>query len=168
VQRGRFVAEHLLCRTVPDLPIGQVVSLPEIVGTMREKLALHTKDPACGACHRLMDPLGLAFEVYDHLGRYRTMEGTRPIDASGAVTGTTDRDGAFKDAVELLGRLADSTTVSQCFVRHAFTYWMGRQDGQGDGCSLVGAHAAFTRAGDHLELLASLFSSRSFLYRSTR
>jgi hypothetical protein len=167
VQRGRFVAETLLCRTVPELPIGQVPQLPNAGPiTMREKLVQHSKDPGCAACHSLMDDLGLALESFDHLGRYRELESGKPIDASGELSGTGDRDGPFKNGVELLDRLAGSRVAGQCFVRHSFAYWMGRPDAAGDACALTDAFAAYQKGGDYVELIASLFTSRSFLYRS--
>ena len=47
---------------------------------MREKLAAHSA-PACAACHRMMDPLGLAFENFDAIGRFRATDAGKPIDA---------------------------------------------------------------------------------------
>ena len=33
--------------------------------TVREKLAIHRKNPQCYGCHKAMDPMGLAFERFD-------------------------------------------------------------------------------------------------------
>src|SRR6185369_5842234 len=96
--------------------------------TMRERLSMHSKDPRCAACHLLMDPLGLPLEAYDHVGRFRTMENGKAIDASGTLGGSGNQDGAFMGPIELGAKLGASTTVAQCFVRQSFTYWMGRQD----------------------------------------
>ncbi len=83
VKRGRFLSERVLCRPVSALPIGQVPPLPAAgpETAMRDRLAAHTKDPACAGCHKLMDPLGLAFEMYDHTGKLRS----KPVDSSGAL-----------------------------------------------------------------------------------
>ncbi len=166
VQRGRFIAESLLCRTVPDLPIGEVPVLPDLgPSTMRDRLSHHSIEPRCSGCHQMMDSMGLALEIYDHLGRYREVESAKTIDSAGVLSGSENQDGAFKNAVDLMARLGSSSLVSQCFVRHSFAYWLGRQDGVGDGCALVAAQAAFSKTGDYVELLASFFTSRPFLYR---
>ena len=82
------------------------------------------------------------------------------------LDGAAEADGAFTDAADLVNRLASSTVVSQCFVRHTFTYWLGRTDAPADSCTLVAVHKAFQKnGGDYIEMLAALFTSRSFLYR---
>jgi hypothetical protein len=167
VKRGRFVNESLLCRDIPEAPLEVVAKLPSANSTMREKLAVHSKEPSCAACHDLLDPPGLALEAYDAYGRYRSTQFGKPIDAGGVLTGTADADGPFKDAVDLSRRLAGSTTVEQCFVRHAFRYYMGRQEDGFDGCGLDTAVRAYASgAGDLHALVASLFTSSSFLDRS--
>ena len=63
----------------------------------------------CGACHRNMDPIGLAFSNYDALGRYKTTDASGGrIDSSGELTGAGDADGPLKDALELGSRLSSS------------------------------------------------------------
>jgi hypothetical protein len=169
VQRGRFVAESLLCQKVPDLPIGQVPKLPDLGpnATVRDRLKMHSADPACWACHKMLDPLGLAFEQYDHTGRFRASLVGQPVDASGELYATGNADGPFKNPIEMAGRLAGSPAVTQCFVRHAFRYWMGREELASDGCSVAAAQAAFDKdGGNYVELLAALFTSRAFLTRA--
>lgn len=172
VQRGRFIAENLLCRSIPSPEgvIGMIPPLPDLGPnvTMRDRLSMHSKDPRCASCHMLMDPLGLPLEAYDHVGRFRSMENGKTIDASGTLGGSGNQDGAFMGPLELMNKLASSNTVAQCFVRQTFTYWMGRQDASGDSCSLTAALSAFQKGGDYGELLASLFSSRSLLWRSAK
>lgn len=168
VQRGKFVGESLLCRSIPPLPIGLVPVLPDTPNqTLRERQTLHAKDPSCWACHQLMDPIGLAFEAYEPTGRYRTTDNGKPVDASGVLSGAGAVDGPVKDAVDLMNKLAASPVVEQCFVRHSFRYWMGRSEAPWDGCALVDADRAYQQAGgDYVELLVALLSSRSFVVRS--
>ena len=90
VQRGKWVLENILGTPPPppppnvppltdDNPVGKVL-------TMRERMAQHRANPACSACHQLMDPIGLSFEHFDATGRWRDLsEGDIPIDAAGAL-----------------------------------------------------------------------------------
>ena len=90
VQRGKWVLENILGTPPPppppnvppltdDNPVGKVL-------TMRERMAQHRTNPACSACHQLMDPIGLSFEHFDATGRWRDLsEGDIPIDAAGAL-----------------------------------------------------------------------------------
>ncbi len=52
---------------------------------MRERMAQHRANPACAGCHKLMDPAGFSMENYDAIGRWRTQETGRVIDASGGL-----------------------------------------------------------------------------------
>ena len=92
----------------------------------------------------------------------------KPVDASGELRGTGDPalDGPFKDAVELTQRLAKSERVRQSFVRHAFRYWMGRNETLEDSPTLIAADRAYVENGGSFRaMLVSLLSSDSFLYR---
>jgi hypothetical protein len=170
VQRGKFVSESLLCRTIPPLPIGQVPVLPNDPKlTLRDRLNIHSADPSCAACHRLMDPLGLVFEAYDQNGRVRSIDRGKPVDSTGALSGAGSSDGPLTGPVDLARKLASSPVVEECMVRHSFRFWMGREEAAWDGCTLVDAQTSYVAGGgSYVDLLAALFSSRSFVQRSTK
>ena len=79
--------ERILCQEMPSPPATVDVTPPKPnpLLTTRERFAQHEKDPYCAGCHRLMDPIGLGFESYDAIGRFRTKEGSLNIDASSAL-----------------------------------------------------------------------------------
>ena len=133
VARGRFLREVLLCQQLPEPPANLNVVPPPPDGkrNMRERLARHSADPTCAACHKLMDPLGLAFESYDGIGRYRTTDVGKPIDTAGTLTGAAPEGATFANGLELLELLADSPDVAACFVKTAFRYGHGREPAAG-------------------------------------
>jgi hypothetical protein len=61
--------------------------------TMRQRMEEHRANPACASCHRMMDPIGLALENFDGIGRWRTTEGGQPVDASGQLVDGSKVDG---------------------------------------------------------------------------
>jgi hypothetical protein len=74
--------------------------------------------------------------------------------------------GPVDDALELMNKLAESPHVRQVFVRHAFRYWMGRNETLADSPTLMAADKAYVESGGSMKaLVASLLSSESFLYR---
>jgi hypothetical protein len=168
VSRGKFIAQSLLCKALPDTPPGEVPPLPKTADqTMREKLMVHRMAaPTCRSCHDLMDPLGLGLEGFDHVGRFRTTDHGKPADASGELTGSGNGDGPFKDAADLSRRLAASPVSRQCFVRYNLRYWLGRPELDSDGCALTAAFDASKGGADMAALVVSLLTSDSFLYRS--
>lgn len=164
VRRGKFIRQSILCDGVPELPIDVIPPLSD-APTLRQRMEAHNQG-GCVGCHTLLDPLGFPFEQYDHLGRYRTTENGVAVDASGAIAGTADADGPVAGPIDMMDRLSRSLTVRQCMARHSFRYWMAREEALGDGCALRAADDAYQAGGgSYADFLASLFSSRSFLYR---
>jgi hypothetical protein len=167
IQRGLWIRTKLLGGTVPDVPIGVDAQLPaDPKLTLREKMHV-TRQEYCWKCHQKMDPLGLPFEQFDDFGIFRTKELDRPVDASGEIeAGVAELDGPTQNPFEYVERLASSQHVEQVFVRHAFRYWMGRNETLDDAPTLIDAHRAYAEAGGSMKaLLASLLTSDSFLYR---
>ena len=89
VIRGKWILGNLMGVAPPPPPNG-VPKLTEVHGveqpvSMRERMSQHRADPVCAGCHKLMDPAGFAMENYDAVGRWRTHENGKPIDASGGL-----------------------------------------------------------------------------------
>ena len=108
VIRGKWVLDNVLGVPPPPPP----PNVPELEETrtggaalsMRDRLAEHRANPACASCHRLMDPVGFAFENYDAVGRWRSAEAGIPIDASGTLFDGATFDGVAELQAALLHR----------------------------------------------------------------
>ena len=88
VIRGKWVLENIL-GTPPPPPPANVPALKDntVSSTLsvRERLAEHRANVACAGCHKLMDPVGFSLENFDAVGRWRTVEEGRPVDATGGL-----------------------------------------------------------------------------------
>ena len=168
ILRGRWIRERLLGGAIPDVPITVDAMLPdEPKETLRHRMRV-TRKEYCWKCHQKMDPLGLPFEMYNHLGIYRTQEQGQPVDATGVVidSGDPELDGPVENALEMINKFARSERVQQVFVRHAFRYWMGRNETINDAPVLQDAYQAYAKSGGSMNaLIASLVTSDAFLYR---
>ena len=168
IHRGRWVRERLLGGGIPDVPITVDAMLPdEPKHTLRERMRV-TRESYCWTCHRKMDPLGLPFEMYNHAGLYRESELDKPVETSGEIidSGDPSLDGKVANALELIEKLAESERVEQVFVRHAFRFWMGRNETLNDAPVLQEAHRAYKESGGSMKaLIVSLLTSDAFLYR---
>ena len=277
IRRGKWIRERLLAELVPDVPIGVDAKIPDDPHrTLRERLDV-VRPSECWRCHKLMNPLGEAFESYDDFGQFRTeivigdadayrkekrkyeetsrrfqkellrwlsleanvravkvaeaeqklaklikpdnsvknytaalrryendlkrwtgekekwanmtdadqmqqvkkmreriaalkepVPETKPVNANGELRGTGDPnlDGPVRDAIDLVHRLAKSDRVRQSFVRHAFRFWMGRNETLDDSPTLMAADRAYVQSGGSFkELMVALMTSDSFLYR---
>jgi hypothetical protein len=166
IYRGKFVREQLFCQELPSPP-ANVPQAPEITpgASTRDRLKQHETNATCQACHTLMDPIGLGFEHYDAIGRYRTMDGGKPVDATGALTGT-DVDGPFDGVGQLGAKLSTSANVESCVATQWFRYAIGRGEQAADSCSLQALTQTFHAAGADLRTLpAAIVQTPAFLYR---
>ena len=168
IHRGIWIRERLLGGGIPDVPITVDAQLPnEPHRTLRERMRV-TREKYCWNCHQKMDPLGLPFEMYNHAGLFRTTEMDRPVDSTGEIidSGDAELDGPVNSAFEMIRKLAGSERVEQVFVRHAFRFWMGRNETINDGPVLQAAHRAYRENGGSMKaLITSLVTSDAFLYR---
>ena len=171
ILRGRWIRERLLGGGIPDIPITVDAMLPDEPNTtLRERMRV-TRAKYCWTCHEKMDPLGLPFEMYNHAGLFRTSELDKPVDTSGEIidSGDPQLDGPVKNAIEMIEKLSKSERVEQVFVRHAFRFWIGRNETLNDGPVLQAAHRAYRESGGSMKaLLTSLLTSDAFLYRKVK
>src|SRR5205814_1077899 len=126
----------LLCTPLnpPPPAIAAMVKPPIIkAGTpTRERFAQHEAQPVCGACHKDMDPIGLGFENFDPVGRWRTMDEGQSVSNAGVINDSDDVDGPFNGPVELGAKLAQSKQVRGCIVTEWFRFANGRAEAQLD------------------------------------
>lgn len=119
--RGLFVRKRLLCQDIPPPPAGVDTTLPELpegeLVTTRELVALHQESETCGACHRLMDPIGLGLEEFDAIGAHRTTENMLDIDPSGELEGVR-----FDDAIGLGATMAAHPRLLPCLVANLYAF----------------------------------------------
>ena len=126
VIRGKYVLQNIL-GAPPPAPPADVPALDEEsvgnVGSLRVQFEKHRASATCAACHSRMDTLGFGLENYDGIGKWRTMDGKFPVDASGVLPSGK----SFAAPVELRALLkADLTEFSRCLTEKMLTYALGR------------------------------------------
>jgi hypothetical protein len=127
VLRGKWILERMLGTTAPPPP-PDVPELPEdkesVAGkTLRERLELHRRDATCAACHNRLDPLGFGLENYDAIGRWRTTDAAKPIDARGELPGARSFNGPRELKQILLERKDDFIRM---LTQQMLSYALGR------------------------------------------
>lgn len=173
VHRGKWVREKLLCQYVPPL---SEVTVNAMVGpshpslSARQRLDEATGSAECQSCHKLMNPLGYPFEIYNHAGYVRVTDyGDAGVDGHALLVDMPDPslDGPVRDAIEMSEKFAQSNHVKRCFVRQTFRYFTGRDETLADACTLQQMEAAYDQQGSFVQMLETLVTSDTYLYRST-
>jgi hypothetical protein len=166
IARGHFVLSRILCSPPPQPPpdIPTLDEQRDAFGqdlTTRQILEQHRRLPACAACHAQMDPIGLAFEVFDAIGRHRSAdENGNPIDSAGELPGA----GAFAGHEELVALLSTSRRgeVLRCMTGMLMTFAVGRSMGPHDQCAIDAIAGGVRDEHGISELVTSIVLSELF------
>jgi hypothetical protein len=126
VLRGQYILNNILGSPAPPPP-PDVPKLDEkSVGTsasLRQQMEAHRADAMCASCHNKMDPLGFGLENYDGIGKWRTLDGKFPVDASGVLPNGK----GFTTPAEMRTVLKSQLPqFSRCMVQKMLTYSLGR------------------------------------------
>jgi hypothetical protein len=128
VGRGKWILQNIVGTQPPDPP---PFAVPPLSSTgeggkalsLRQQMEMHRRVEPCASCHKIMDPIGLAMENFDGIGKWRTHDEGIPIDASGVLVDGTPMNGIVDLRQALLG-------YSGQFVRNVterlMTYAIGR------------------------------------------
>ena len=169
--RGKFVRQVLLCEAIPPPPANVNTTLPDTgtAQTTRQKVEQHSTNPTCAACHKLMDPVGLALENFDAIGRFRDTENGHAIDASGELDGVQ-----YTGPAGLAQAIAGHPNLPSCFVRTLYRQGSGTLEAPEQDPLIAALTGQFSTSGYQLRaFLGALvnhdFRSRtSLLFRSNR
>ncbi|MCA9177407.1 MAG: DUF1592 domain-containing protein [Planctomycetales bacterium] len=172
VSRAVYIRE-VLFNNPPDPPppnAGEVE--PNIRGerlTVRERLLQHQEIAACAACHRSLDPYGLALENFNAIGSWRDQQdgedfrGDRrpPIDASGRLPNGRE----YRDFAEFRSLLLDQQDrFRRCLTEKLLLYALGRPAEPSDDSTLTQAVTDMQNGGDTFRsLIKSLVASKAFI-----
>jgi len=130
VLRGKWVMEVLL-GSPPPAPPPDVPPFEQTADaeegrplTVRERMEMHRRNPVCRSCHRVIDPIGLAFENFDVTGRWRIKDEGNPIDPVGELYDGTPITGPQSLRAALLSR---PEPIIRTFVQALLSYALGRR-----------------------------------------
>lgn len=130
-QRGLLVRTKLFCQEIPKPPpeLGVDVCEPPQADPDACKIDRYFmwQEPACQACHTMMDPIGFGLEQYDASGAFRSAEADRPectIPGDGDFVGV----GTFNGPAELAALAVESGLVEACVARQLYRFAVGRTE----------------------------------------
>jgi len=125
-RRGQWILEGLLCAQIGAPPPGEALFFDPLRldedKTDLPKLAQHFTDADCAGCHVLMDPLGLALENYDAVGRWR------PMDESlfEELESVFEADDILRSTDDVIEAVLNDPAFPRCVVQKLYTYALGR------------------------------------------
>jgi len=122
IHRGVFLTRSVLGISLRPPPVAVAPLAPDLHPslTTRERVTLQTRPDACVTCHGTINPLGFSLEHFDAVGRYRTEEKGRPVDATGTYQARAGGTVTFDGVRDLAVFLAGSDEAQTAFVEQFF------------------------------------------------
>jgi hypothetical protein len=94
VMRGRWLLANMLGAPPPPPPLDvPALREPGEEGqpkSLRERMEVHRKNPACASCHQRMDPLGFTLENFDAVGKWRSEADGVAVDPTATMPDGTN------------------------------------------------------------------------------
>ncbi len=173
IHRGLLVRERMLCQTPPPPPanVNRDPTQIEQAGpnaTARQNYAKFAADNvSCNACHQFFQPLGLAFESYDAVGKYRTMDpGGMALDLTGTLDQAGDATGMYTDVIDMASKLANSKMAQYCFTQQYAEFAFGRSISlDQEACTIRQMGDYVTQQGGQIRQLLASFAATPSVYR---
>jgi hypothetical protein len=139
IHRGVFLARSVLGRSLRPPPEAAAPLPPELHPdlTTRERITLQTRPASCTTCHGLINPLGFPLERFDAVGRYRSEERGKTIDATGSYQTRSGETVTFDGARDLATFLAGSEETHDAFVEQLFHHLV-KQPVRAFGAEMLG------------------------------
>jgi len=165
--RGVTIARKIMCAALPPPP-KNVPPLPaqQPNSTNRQRVELATKEAPCNSCHAtIINPLGVALEHLDGVGKYRTQDNGLPVDSS--TTYTVDgKSVPIAGAVELANAIAGSDQAHACYAQNMAEYLYGRVINRETDNQLVQQGGWLSHDKESLQnLVVNLLATDAFLTR---
>jgi hypothetical protein len=164
--RGKVVLESVMCTTIAPPPNLVIPDLDQAAAGMadspniRAKLQTHRADPACAACHNILDPIGFGLESFDAIGKYRTAYANGdPIDTSGDFQGQP-----FKGLADLVPMLTSDARYASCPSEKVLSYAL-RRVARPEDQPYLDQLTADWKAGTVRDLVKRLVLSDAFRFR---
>jgi Protein of unknown function (DUF1588)/Protein of unknown function (DUF1592)/Protein of unknown function (DUF1595)/Protein of unknown function (DUF1585)/Protein of unknown function (DUF1587) len=161
--RGKYIRERMLCQSIGAPPPNVVPVLGEPdpnAPTMRDRLKAHATDVSCASCHSQMDPLGLALEHFDAIGRYRADDNGHALDTTGTLDGQD-----FDGAIELSQLLRDDPRAAACVARQLYRYATAHVESEGETSEIDALVDAFETSGhDFRGLMTQVVQGEGFRF----
>lgn len=156
-RRGTWILSRLLCTEPPPPPPDVVFPPPPGPGEdLRVWLEQATDNPACRACHQIMDPIGFAFHSFDELGRWRSANDVGSLRLEGTEM-------KVRGAAALASALLSTRSVLECTMNHWAAWALKRVPDERTECMLGEMASSLSSQMTTRELVKAIARSDFFL-----
>ena len=157
IHRGVFITRNIVGMNLkpPPMAIAFEDSKFDPHLTMREKITQLTKSNSCMGCHGTINPLGFSLENYDAIGRWRTQDNNKPVNA---VTDFSTDEGEkvhLTGARDIVKFAAENPDGHRAFIHQLFQHTVKQAVNVYGPDTLEELRQSFIKSGCNIKLLLS-------------
>jgi Protein of unknown function (DUF1592)/Protein of unknown function (DUF1588)/Protein of unknown function (DUF1585) len=163
--RGNYINDKFLCALTPAPPPDEnSFTTPPPGVTLRSALTAAVQSGACQACHKLIDAPGYAFENFDAIGRWRTIDNGAPVDTTALQLDSFDPPVTVDGRYLFVKLLSAAPEAQRCMVRQWYAYVFKQRPTDIDQALVDETYPIFQSADFNLkELIVAVLTSDRFL-----
>ncbi len=157
IHRGVFLTRSIVGRALKPPTVAQTFDETTFAPgmTMREKVVRLTRAENCMGCHSVINPLGFSLEWYDAVGRFRTADQGRPIDAASDYHDDDNRTVRLAGARDVADFALGNARAQEAFIEQLFQY-LAKQPPRAYGPGTLGRlRESFVASGFHIRKLVA-------------
>jgi hypothetical protein len=170
IHRGVFLTRNIVGRALRPPPVAVAFKDAEFSPhlTMREKITELTRSESCQTCHSVINPLGFALENFDAVGRFRTGENGKPVNARSEYTTDDGKVVQLKGARDVAEFAVASEHSKNVFIEQLF-HSIAKQPLLAYGPNvLTQLHQSFAASGYNVQKLMVEIATISARYGSDK
>lgn len=129
IHRGVFLTRNIVGISLKSPPMAVTFDEshfnPSL--TMREKITELTRNSSCMSCHSTINPLGFSLENFDAIGRWRTQDNNKPVNATSELATEEGKNIRLTGPRDIVNYVADNPAGHRAFIRHLFHHTVKQQ-----------------------------------------
>jgi len=129
IHRGVFLTRNIVGMALKPPPMAVAFDEshfnPKL--TMREKITELTRSNTCMSCDSTINPLGFSLENFDAIGRWRTKDNNKPVNAISEFANEDGKTVRLTGPRDIVNYVADNPSGHRAFIRHLFNHTVKQQ-----------------------------------------
>ncbi len=124
IHRGVFLTRNIVGMALKPPPMAVTFDESHFnpTLTMREKITELTRNNSCMSCHSTINPLGFSLENFDAIGRWRTKDNNKPVNAISEFADDQGQTIRLTGPRDIVNYVADNPAGHRAFIRHLFNH----------------------------------------------
>ena len=167
IHRGVFLTRNIVGLSLKSPPMAVAFEESHFKPglTMREKVTELTRDGNCMSCHSLINPLGFSLENFDAIGRWRTKDQNKPVNATSDFPINEDKKIRLTGPRDIVNHVVQAPDGHRAFIRQLFHHTVKQPTAAYGQNTLNDLQKTFAQTEFHIQKLLTEIATLTALHQ---